>query len=50
MGTLRVIAIIVLIAVICCGTIIKIYTRSRLRDLEGTYDTEPPGRRPGKEA
>ena len=27
MGTLRVIAIIVLIAVICCGTIIKIYTR-----------------------
>ena len=50
MGTLRVIAIIVLAAVICCGTIIKIYTRSRLRDLEGTYDTEPPGHRPKKEA
>ncbi len=44
MDNLRIIAVIVLIAVICAGTIIKIYTRSRLKDLEGTYDTELPAR------
>ena len=43
MDTLRFIAVIVLIAVVCCGTVIKLYTRSRLKDLESTYDTEPAG-------
>lgn len=48
MDGLRLIALITLIAVTLAGVIIKIYTRSRLRDLEGTYDTEPPGMRRGK--
>ena len=43
MDTLRFIAILVLVAVICCGTVIKIYTKSRLKDLESTYDMEPSG-------
>ncbi len=44
MSDLRFIAAVVLAAVIVCGVVIKLYTHSRLKDLESTYDTERPVR------
>ncbi len=44
MSDLRFIAAVVLVAVVVCGMVIKLYTRSRLKDLESTYDTERPVR------
>jgi|GEM_PF-5327754 hypothetical protein len=49
MDTLRMAAIIVLIAVICIGTVIKVITSSKLKSLEGTYDMEPGGAHRRKE-